>query len=179
MREGNYKPMKNYQDFQLLAMLKLSDLNIHYGKITKWTTSNNSVHRWGQARKLMNGTYEIDINECLLRDDSSDDGLLNTIIHELLHTVDGCMKHTGKWKLLADKVNQAYGYDIKRCSTADEKGISTEWTNTVAKATHKYMCKCSKCGKEVWRQKISDFIRYPEIYQCCNCGGIGTFKRMV
>ena len=51
-------------------------------------------------------------------------GLKNTIIHELLHTCVGCMNHKAKWKFYADKVNRAYGYDdIKRTSTADEKGV--------------------------------------------------------
>lgn len=81
--------------------------------------------RWGQCRKIGNN-YIIEVNQILLREDTDIDGLKNTIIHELLHTCKGCMKHTGEWKQLAEKVNRYYGYNIKRCDSADEKGISEE-----------------------------------------------------
>lgn len=68
-----------------------------------------------------------------LREDTDIDGLKNTIIHELLHTCKGCMKHTGEWKQLAEKVNRYYGYNIKRCDSADEKGISEEQKEKIQK----------------------------------------------
>ena len=105
----------------------------------------------------------------------------NTIIHELLHTCKGCMKHTGEWKQLAEKVNRYYGYNIKRCDSADEKGISEEQKEKIQKertATRKvkYIFKCTCCGQKVERCRESKFTKYPELYRCAVCHG--KFERI-
>lgn len=93
----------------------------------------------------------------------------------------GCMKHTGEWKQLAEKVNRYYGYNIKRCDSADEKGISEEQKEKIQKertATRKvkYIFKCTCCGQKVERCRESKFTKYPELYRCAVCHG--KFERI-
>lgn len=45
-----------------------------------------------------------------------DNEVMATLLHELLHSVDGCQNHGTKWKALAHTVNRAYGCNIKRTS---------------------------------------------------------------
>ena len=93
-------------------------------------------------------------------------GLKCTLHHELLHTCCGCMKHTGRWKVYADRVNAAYGYRIQRASTREERPLPED---LVPKA--KYLIVCDTCGAQYPRQKISALVRNPEHYRCGKCGG--------
>lgn len=91
------------------------------------------------------------------------------------------MKHTGEWKQLAEKVNRYYGYNIKRCDSADEKGISEEQkekiqTERAAARKVKYIFKCTCCGQKVERCRESKFTKYPELYRCAVCHG--KFERI-
>lgn len=92
---------------------ELENIGIKCGNVIKIDVNTRSKKCWGQCRKIGNN-YIIEVNQILLREDTDIDGLKNTIIHELLHTCKGCMKHTGEWKQLAEKVNRYYGYNIKR-----------------------------------------------------------------
>lgn len=115
--------MRDVNVIAIECMRELENIGIKCGNVIKIDINTRSKKRWGQCRKIGNN-YIIEVNQILLREDTDIDGLKNTIIHELLHTCKGCMKHTGEWKQLAEKVNRYYGYNIKRCDSADEKGIS-------------------------------------------------------
>ena len=117
--------MRDVNVIAIECMRELENIGIKCGNVIKIDVNTRSKKRWGQCRKIGNN-YIIEVNQILLREDTDIDGLKNTIIHELLHTCKGCMKHTGEWKQLAEKVNRYYGYNIKRCDSADEKGISEE-----------------------------------------------------
>ena len=105
------------------CMAELDRLNIPYAKNIRFTVNRRAKLRLGQCRRQGN-SYTIEISAALL-DDRVDlrEGLKNTLHHELLHSCYGCMKHTGRWKAYADKVNAAYGYNIRRCATGEEQPL--------------------------------------------------------
>lgn len=146
------------------CMRELDALNIPYGKVREVTINTRAKRRWGQCREVR-GLYYISISDRLLE---NKDGLKNTIIHELLHTCPNCMNHKEPWKAVASKVNKAYGYNIKRCSGAEEKGVEP--------VEYKYVFKCKKCGVEVKQMRASKFTRNPRNYKCGCCGG--EFERV-
>jgi hypothetical protein len=98
----------------------------------------------------------------ILEDDRiSETACKETIIHELLHTCKGCMRHTGKWKYYAEVVNQVYGYNIKRVTEGSEKGIE----NYESKEMNvKYVFTCGNCGATIYRKRDSKFTRYYRYY---------------
>ena len=77
-----------------------------------------------------------------------------------MHTCYGCMKHTGRWKALAAKVNAAYGIDIKRAADPD---------NDIIAKKPKYRVVCQSCGAVYERYKRSALIQHPERYRCGKC----------
>lgn len=109
--------MRDVNVIAIECMRELENIGIKCGNVIKIDINTRAKKRWGQCRKIGNN-YIIEVNQILLREDTDIDGLKNTIIHELLHTCKGCMKHTGEWKQLAEKVNRYYGYNIKRCDSA-------------------------------------------------------------
>lgn len=148
------------------CMAELDRLNIPYAKNIRFTVNRRAKLRLGQCRRQGN-SYTIEISAALL-DDRVDlrEGLKNTLHHELLHSCYGCMKHTGRWKAYADKVNAAYGYNIRRCATGEEQPLPQD---LMPKA--KYLIRCSDCGAEYPRQKMSAVVQHPERYRCGKCGG--------
>lgn len=97
--------MRDVNVIAIECMRELENIGIKCGNVIKIDVNTRSKKRWGQCQKIGNN-YIIEVNQILLREDTDIDGLKNTIIHELLHTCKGCMKHTGEWKQLAEAVKR-------------------------------------------------------------------------
>lgn len=84
--------MRNLMEYANECMVKLDDLGIEYGNVLEFKVNTRAAHRWGQC-KVVPGGYSINISAVLL-DDNDEQGLINTIFHELLHTyLKGCCNH--------------------------------------------------------------------------------------
>lgn len=149
-------------------------VGIEIGNIYKVSVNNRAIKRWGRCRRSPYGTYEIEISYRLMGDDVDDKATKTTIIHELLHTVRGGNGHTGEWKRCANLMNKTYGYDIKRTTSCDEKGVA-EVVSTIKRNGPKYRILCEHCGKVYNYYKRSKIINYfiESPYKAnrdCKCG---------
>jgi len=108
--------------------------------------------------------YTIEVGEALLR--STGTTVKGILAHEVLHTCPGCRDHGSKWKAYAEKMNEAYGYTIKRTSTYEELGLEAPQKNREAN----YLLICRKCGRQIERQKKSRLVTHTGEYRC-TCGG--------
>ena len=145
----------------------LLSIGIRCGNVRSWSVNSRAKARWGLCKRIARNIFEIQIAESLLQDHVTDQAAKDTIAHELLHTVPGCLSHTGKWKQLADRVNRLLPkYQIKVKSSFEEKGL--EDNRPVPE--YRYLLKCQGCGKEIHRQKKSIVVEHPEHYRC-TCGG--------
>lgn len=156
--------MRDLNKIAAECMAELDMLQIPYREVETFVVNTRAKSRWGRCQPNANGKFIISISDRLLAEDASMDGLKSTIIHELLHTCVGCMNHKTKWKFYADKVNRTYGYNIKRTSTADEKGVKE--VARKRKVNHKYICE--KCGQVVTRERDRGFEKS---YRCGKCKG--------
>ena len=146
---------------------ELLSANIHTGKVRNWTVNTRAKARWGLCTRVAKGLFDIQISAALLRDDLDDKAAKDTIVHELLHTIPGCFKHTGKWKRYADTVNFLLPqYCIKARSSYEDKGLEDPRPEPV----YRYVLKCQDCGTEIRRQKKNAAVEHPERYRC-KCGG--------
>lgn len=160
--------MKDLQKLFEQCLRECDNLRIEYGNIIEVTVNTRAKKRWGQTCRRRDG-FHINISSVLLRDDVSDEAAKDTIMHEILHTVDGCFDHKAKWQAMADKVNM-FGYKVKRCTSAWEKGIDSSLMETTHHKT--YIIRCEKCGAEVIRHRKSDFVICPNFYvHGDGCGG--------
>ena len=147
--------------------LKMCDeLQIPYKKIRKVTINYRAKKRWGFCKQV-DGQFNIEISNRLLNEDADEKALKTTILHEILHTVPGCMNHGRAWKYYAGILNQKFGYNIKRTTSAKEKGV--EDISVTLTPKHKFVCQ--KCNAEVVRYKESKFTQNHTKYSCAVCGG--------
>jgi hypothetical protein len=108
--------------------------------------------------------FQIEIGSALSV--SGDDIIKGVLIHEILHSCEGCCNHGKLWKKYADMINRNYGYNIKRTSTYEEYGIKDK----KEKITYRYKICCSNCSRTSYRIKKSNIVKYPNKYRCI-CGG--------
>ena len=153
-----------------LAQCKACD--IHLGYISSIKVNTRAKSRWGLCKKLPKG-WEIEISDRLLTEDATQEALMDTFIHELLHTVKGCQNHGPVWKAYAKVLNDKYGYNIKRCTTAEEKGMP-KYTHQIQA---KYKITCLGCGCEnhyMRRTRAVQYIQKKPINSSCYCNLCGS-----
>lgn len=120
--------------------------------------------RFGCCR-MKNQFFQIEISQFVA--EASGDAIKEILAHELLHTCPGCQNHSLLWKGYAYKMNQSFGYHIKRTSTRDQLGI--EGCNQREKDP-KYIFACMNCGTVFQRQRKSPLVTDTKKYRC-RCGG--------
>ncbi|WP_099203767.1 SprT-like domain-containing protein [Scatolibacter rhodanostii] len=86
-----------------------------------------------------------------------------TLLHELLHTCQGCSNHGRLWKYYANIVNQQTGYNISRTVKYQNEENETPKEYT-------YLLQCQNCGQKIGREKLTKVIAKPNLYRC-KCGG--------
>lgn len=163
--------MKNPYEIleQCKSMLDL--IGLDYGNITSIEVNKRAKHRWGTSTMHYGGTYTITISSMLLEDGVSVEATYNTMMHELLHCHPLCRSHTGEWKRRAGLVNNKYGMNIKRTTSAEEKGIEVEEKEKI-----QYHIICEDCGKVYKRKRWSKSLK---AITSCNARGIDCGYRCV
>lgn len=165
--------MKDLNMIYEWAMDIIEKCDIEIGTITNVTINTRAKKRWGQCKyNRSTNTYTININGDILADDVPFKPVLETMIHEILHTCKGCFNHGAEWKRMAEIVKRETGYNVTRCTGAETFGIHREPKHKEGK----YVLVCEKCGKKITRERMSNFVKHPEWYSHKGCGG--KFKRI-
>lgn len=139
--------------------------------VSKATEKNVVVNtrakaRFGCCKKMKNG-FTIEVSAAVANGPEA--SLLVILAHEILHTCPGCQNHSGRWKAYAEKMNNCYGYTIKRTATPEELGIRGEALIANEKPA-KYVLICKSCGQLIERKRKSRLITHTHCYRC-RCGG--------
>lgn len=166
--------MKNKKDIQRLfeeVKLEAKKLNIPISNNIKEeiVINKRAKSRFGCCKKIREGlkvSFEIEISERIL---ACDDRIIKqTLAHELLHTCARCDNHGEFWKYYAEQMNKTYGYKISRVARAESLGIESKVETRTLE--DRYIVVCEKCGQRIARTRMSNVIKYPNLYRC-RCGG--------
>ena len=164
--------MKNLNKIYHECLMDVHNLGINTGKIRSVTVNTRAKKRWGQTKKNADGSFDININASLLADTTDDWATKNTVAHEILHTCRDCFDHKETWQRYANRMNEAYGYNIKRTTSAAEKGL--ESVGRVRNETYKYIITCNCCGGKSYYKRMSKAVQHPEWFRCGRCNGTLT-----
>ena len=117
--------------------------------------------RFGCCKKE-NEKFQIEISQFILQ--CREEKIREVLAHEVLHTCKNCYNHGNIWKEYAEKMNKAYGYNIKRVSSFKDMDI------TLNKEEIKYVIKCYDCGREYPRHRYTAMMKKISLYRRA-CGG--------
>ena len=130
----------------------------------------------GQCRNHGNNRYTIYLSKNYA-DVSEEKYVINTVMHELIHSLDNCMAHTGRWKQIANIVNNRYGYNITRVET--DNATYSKYYREVSINRMKYEIICNSCGSSTKYQRktktVTNIANHIGKYRCQNCGAINSF----
>lgn len=168
--EQNYsirKDTKNYtladiqaeieEDVQLLLLIGYNSVLTN---IYTCTLNSRAKRRLGRCTRIGENRYEISINSEYLKM-ASPESVHNTIMHEVIHSIKGCMNHGPKWKKAAEDVNENYKFtEISRVANLKE---DKEYQNHI-QSKYKYTIECQKCHTK-W-----NYFRKTKTYNACKSG---------
>jgi predicted SprT family Zn-dependent metalloprotease len=128
--------------------------------------STRAITRWGcckrEGKKGPKAKYTIQV--ALKVACGPEKTLRQVVAHEILHTIPGGEGHRGVWKEHAARMNEKYGYQIKRTSSPETMGID------LSERPPLFLVSCKKCGKSQPRYRATSVTRNPKGYRC-TCGG--------
>lgn len=159
--------MKKLKSIKDMCIKELDALNIPYSKKMEFKVNNRLRTTWGRCTKRRD-EYIIEIAGRVLNNNVPLETAKTILIHEILHTCNNCMNHGKLWKRYATRVNNAYGYNVKR--TNDEIEFRCEAQRN-SMGEYKHMVECSKCGLKIYRTRETPVTKNPSKYRCGACGG--------
>ena len=122
---------------------------------------------WANIRTVANHSYLIHISSIfnqITSDELFDKRLLSCLLHELIHTMPGCMNHGSTFKKMASKINaEVPEYSITTSTCSRDYGIQEE------PIKYKYIIRCKYCGKETKYQRKSFYTQHLDQLVCINC----------
>lgn len=145
------------------CLTQLAELNIEVGNITTIKLNKRYRAKWGTCGKTDKENFKIELAQMLF--EAKDKHIQETIMHEILHACKDSKGHGKVWKEYARRVNEAYGYNVKTCTSSEEKELVEE------PVEYKYILKCTKCGEEFGRNRFVNAVRKPQDYRCAECDG--------
>ena len=125
----------------------------------------------GKNSSLNKSRYQFQIRISAFTLDNSEKSMMNTLLHELIHTVPGGHGHRGQWLRWANYVRKCYGYDIRRC----DGDKSSEDRHNLVKDKRvrwiRFVIVCPHCHLKWEREKRTVVVMHPERYKCPKCNG--------
>lgn len=162
---------------EILNNLKAIGINVTTSPRDYYLEFNNrALKRYGRCEKKGN-SYIIQINK-YHNELSSKEDVMNTLIHEIIHSMPGCMNHKKVWQDICEKYNFHYHTHLSR--TSPMKGAYKKFyeEQKAKNSKIKYYIVCSNCGHHYPRKNKSKFVESSmrnEKLICGVCGACATF----
>lgn len=166
--------MRDVREYFERCIQMCEEASIPYREITDVITTKRFVNKWGTCNTCNHRQFTIKINAVLCDEIAfpTDEGLINTLLHEILHTCPDSFNHGETWLTHCRTIYNNYGIKINASDNAENKGADEVAYN----ATFRYICRCKKCGATLGRNRMQDFIKNPNRYTHTGCGG--EFERV-
>ena len=119
------------------------------------------ANEWGYKRTRVIKSATITICRHKNR---TENGIKETIIHELIHTLKNCQNHKSEFKWYCEIIQKYLGYSCLSGQHEDTK--SNEYLEN-----YKHFLVCTYCNKIVRKgTRFTKPYQRPDIRRCCTCG---------
>ena len=134
-------------------------------KIELSSRRKNNFGKCAQERGSTNFTLSFNSNYIKY---ASPEHVHETILHECIHSVPGCMNHGAKWKAIGEYMSTHYQFTTPTRLTHDENYNKNYLRAKTNYYTYKYAIVCDSCGK-TWRYKRKSRIIDSAPKGTCTC----------
>ena len=144
---------------QTLKDLKIADITNQYYLVEFNNRKNSRVLGTCTYIGTLDGIprYKITINKAYLQN-SDPQSVHDTIVHEVLHSIPGCMNHGEKWSYYARQFMTALPqFNISRCT--NNEGFKN-YLKKAMETQAKYTIICKKCGARFYKTRKSQWMDY-------------------
>lgn len=168
--------MRTYEEMvEIFELCKaaLNDMNIKWKNVENLIVKRLAANVYGYTDWIItNGITrcEIIISSLFMDERVSENAVKGILFHELLHTVDDCEDHDGKWNTLAKMVEAKFP-NCPILRPGNNAGIPIEvFQENYYKGKAKYLLRCNKCGEMYFYRKLTNgILHHTEL--TCTCGG--------
>ena len=123
-----------------------------------------------KASKYNNTDYDFVIRISTYTLQNTEKSLMNTMLHELIHTIEGTKGHDLTWKKWAQFAGEKLGYDIKRNNgdktTADRESMNS---HIHRRFLRDIIIQCESCDYRWYRHRKTKMIKNINRYNCPFC----------
>lgn len=164
--------MKDLNKLLDSALAMCDEVGIPYGTIRIITLNNRLSRAWGRCLSQDGGkTFWIEIQGKFAQDEfSTDKAVIAVIIHEIIHTCEGCWNHGSQFMAYGKRIADRFGINVAATDSPENLIVdSIAWNQS-----KKYEVKC-KC-RSIYKDRMCDIIKFPHTYTCKLCHG--SFKRV-
>lgn len=166
-------------DYLLIKYIKSSYPALYYTPHIKEIHLTNATGYFAQIKSVNNGQhYDLmvskNIFEAIQDDCKQHTELVNTITHELVHTINKCWNHGPNFKRIANYLNSVSKglLNITTTTRASDLGLDISKVKKI-----KYKVICTHCGHEYMytrkpKHNINDYV-------CSVCGFSGDSLQLV
>lgn len=158
---------RNQKDLNALLAKAISEVKaagLKPGEIDETVYLTRAKKTYGKCEAIPGG-FAISLSKFFK--DNPVEEVMQTLVHEVLHTIPGCMNHARSWKEAAAVVNSVYGYDVSRLSSMEMANL----TAADVQVQRRYTIVCFDCATELYRERKSKLITHTHNYSCGRCGG--------
>jgi len=128
--------------------------------------STRRVKNFGTCQKIGIEQFKIILNKHYV-ELASPENVHNTIMHEVIHSVPGCMNHKAPWQAVASKVNRNYNFTKLERLGHDDNYYKTYITNHRRGCLdYKYEVVCDYCEASWKYKKMSKVVQYAPEGKC-------------
>lgn len=145
------------EDVELLAALGYKEALLNFYSCE---SNARAVRRLGRCTKVAPQQYIITINSNYLKM-AKPESVHNTIMHEVIHSLPGCMNHGAKWQNIARRVSAQY--EFGSITRTHDLGTDPEYNKYLA-SKYRYTIECTQCHSK-W-----NFMRRTKTFDACNHG---------
>ncbi len=145
----------------VIAEARALGIPVADGMLPQVSINTRAKTRFGRCIVSANGSCRIELSARVVA--AGERACRTVLAHEVLHSCRGCRNHQARWKAYAQRMREAYGYDIRRTHSPEALGILND-------APYRYRLQCCRCGAVLKRMKKSPLVQHPERYRC-RCGG--------
>ena len=107
--------MKDINEYYARCRKMLEDIGVPVGNVVELRVS--TLRSSTSQCVIYPDTYEcmIRMDRRMLNNKTNESDVIDTMLHELIHTIPGCLEHKGMWAEYARQTDEYYGTHVLSC----------------------------------------------------------------